>query len=123
MEKNTLLFTEWCGSGEGEKDFDDKCKIEKEPPVLSLEYLEKNAYNMGIRAAQKAFSTAKVHMELNDSWHPYISVDWGTGFTASMFSGKEVVFEEITSCTEGENLRNLQDFKANEYNPENKRTN
>ena len=76
--------------------------IEGQGPVLSEDFLSKHAYDLGVQRIRNVKAAVVDQMEVGDDSVPYpgfapLTIDWGTGATAALFTGGDVIFQEGTS--------------------------
>lgn len=113
-KSNLMIYANFCSNINTQPDF--KFDLIDIPSALSMDFLEKHAYELGIYATKKAESAARFHMNINDDWHPHIYLHWGTGLTASIFSGAKVIFQDSTSYTKGHIIDDIEIFKYKHFN-------
>lgn len=94
--------------------------LEEYPAVLSEEFLREHAFDMGVRAIRVAMASAIEHEPRMDDDVPYVSVDFGTGATACLFTGGDVIFQEMTSYSTGPSVRTWDDLDGLRFNPDNR---
>lgn len=89
-------------------------------PQLSEEFLERNAYDLGVRAVRNALAVARLEEKTGGHRCPGIFHNWGTGFTTAMFTGGDVIFKKSTTYTAGPALNRIEDHTRLTFNPDNR---
>lgn len=88
--------------------------------LLSEEFLSKHAYDLGIQTALWAAHDLAVHEQVDDDALPGHAIDFGTGSTASLFTGGEVHFEEYTSYSLDTFVKTWDDIDRLKFDPDNR---
>ncbi|MCY2926318.1 MAG: hypothetical protein NT031_12925 [Planctomycetota bacterium] len=107
------------GTG-GPEPKDEPYVIEGQTATMSEEFIRKHAYDLGIqnvvygRRAQCTLAAA------GDDSVPGLYIDWGTGATASLFTGREANFQECTSYSTDTVVKRWDDIDKLRFDPENR---
>jgi hypothetical protein len=98
----------------------DPYVIEGQTGTLSEEFLRKHAYDMGIQSAVNCRRGMPAQAAAGDDGVSGIYVDWGTGATASLFTGREVSFQEGTAYSTDTVVKRWDDIDKLRFDPENR---
>ena len=94
--------------------------IEGQSSTLSEEFLRQHAYDLGVQNVVERRRGLAVQAAPGDDRVNGISIDWGTGATASLFSGREVSFQEGTSYSTDTVVKSWDDIDRLRFDPENR---
>ncbi len=115
----TRHFVVTVGYGEGRPPF-EPVTIEGQTGTLSEEFLDEHAYDLGIQTVRNCEGQMVAQEPVPDDGVPSIAVDWGTGATAALFTGGDVIFQEMTSYSAGPVVESWDDVDALRFDPENR---
>ncbi len=88
--------------------------------LLSEEFLEAHAYDLGIQTALWAAHQLVVHEPVDDDALPGNAIDFGVGSTTSLFTGGEVSFREYTSYSLDTFVKTWDDIDRLKFDPDNR---
>ena len=94
--------------------------IDGQTGTLSEEFLAEHAYDLGVQAAKNCEGAIIAQEPVPDDNVASIAVDWGTGATAALFSGGDVIFQEMTSYTAGPVVESWDDVDKLHFDPQNR---
>lgn len=94
--------------------------VEGQSAVLSEEFLARHAYDLGVQAARYRAFWLEGQLAVDDDYIPSAFTDWGVGATASMFTGREVSFQECTSYSTDHVIKSWDDIDKLRFDPENR---
>lgn len=116
-ESSLLIFADFT---EGRRSAEN---IISTPPggVLSEDFLQKNAYDLGVRYIRRAKADIADQLEVDsDMLRSGLGIDWGVGATAALFTGDDVIFKENTSYSPAPFIRDWNDLDKLELNLDNR---
>lgn len=94
--------------------------IEGQTGTLSEDFLQKHAYDLGVQNAVHCSRSASVAAAAGDDFLPDLYLDWGPGATASLFTGREVSFQEGTSYSTDTVVKSWDDIEKLRFDPANR---
>ncbi|MEI7837228.1 MAG: hypothetical protein WCK05_12575, partial [Planctomycetota bacterium] len=94
--------------------------IEGQTATMSEEFLRKYAYDLGVQNAVYGRRAQSAMIAAGDDAVPGIFIDWGTGATASLFTGRPVSFQEGTSYSTDTVVKRWDDIDKLRFDPENR---
>ncbi|MEI6218079.1 MAG: hypothetical protein WCP86_04210 [bacterium] len=94
--------------------------IDGQCSTLSEEFLQKHAYDLGVQHVLNYRRRMPAVAAAGDDAVHSIYVDWGTGATASLFTGREVSFQEDTAYSTDTVIKTWDDIEKLHFDPENR---
>jgi len=113
-----VVMTSYATGGPGPEG--EPYEIEGQTGRLSEEFLQKHAYDLGVQNAVNCRRAMPAMIAAGDDGVQGIFIDWGTGATASLFSGREANFQEFTSYSTDTVVKRWDDIDKLRFDPENR---
>lgn len=107
------------GTG-GPEPADAPYVIPGQTATMSEEFLRKHAYDLGVQNVVYGRRALEWMAPAGDDSLPGLYIDWGTGATASLFTGREANFQEGTSYSTDTVVKRWDDIDKLRFDPENR---